>query len=81
MKIKDLDSSINLRNIKIKIPEEHKTKCIICGLDTMEVYIYSKWNLGIWVKKNKEDSRIYPLTPIDISQCLEWEVVDDGIHE
>jgi len=45
-------------------------------LNTMEVHIYSSWSMGIWVKTDPASERVYPITGINISEVLEWEVVE-----
>jgi hypothetical protein len=55
MKIKDLPKDKQLQGIKIKIPKDK----ILEGMKK-EMYIYSGWNKGLWLKKKMTDSQIYP---------------------
>ena len=70
MKVKDLKQE-NLVGIKIKIPKKFQDDYV--GIVT-EMYIYSWWNQGIWLKKNMKQERIYPLT-MDPKEVLEFTVI------
>ena len=69
-KIKYL-KNVELRGFKIKIPKKYQDSYI--GI-TKEMYLYSWWNKGVWLKKSMKDERIYPLTfDTDSSELLEFE--------
>jgi len=66
MKLKDLPKGTNLGGIKVKIP----------GSDT-EGYWVSQWQKGVWLRYNKEDTQVHPQFITDLTECLEWEVIDE----
>ena len=71
MKIKQL-KDINLVGIKIKIPKKYQDS--YSGI-TKEMYLCSWWNKGVWLKKNMDEERIYPLTfKTDNKELLEFTV-------
>jgi len=74
MKLKELDSATNIQTIKVRIPIEFMPKTIGTGLTSREVYIFSQWFSGIWVKTDLSSQRMYPLQ-INPSEVLEWEIV------
>lgn len=41
-----------------------------------EGYIISCWKKGVWLKKNIEDSRVYPVFINDSRELLEWELAE-----
>jgi hypothetical protein len=73
MLVKDLSG--DLSQIKVKIPNKYKHEISTCGLKTNEVYLYSSWFSGIWVKDDLSSDRVYPLS-IFPSEVLDFEIVD-----
>lgn len=73
MKIKDLPGTMGLLGVKIKIPKKYEDDYSdIKG----NMYIYSHWSKGVWLKKKMDESRIYPLTfNKDLREILEFTVV------
>ena len=74
MKVKDLREDINLQGIKVKIPKEFQHNYL--GIKG-EMYIYSSWNKGIWLKHSMDDSKIIPLCMHDVKQVLNFTVVKE----
>jgi len=71
MKIADLDSKSCLRNLAFKHPETGET-----------CYWVSQWNrgdggAGVWYKKDKESSQIFPLGLKNLLEALDFEVVQE----
>lgn len=64
MKIKDFPPFTNLRGVKIKTPEGD------------EMYWYSQWQKGVWLKKSMDDDKVIPYTMINVREALNWEVID-----
>lgn len=72
MKVKDLKIS-NLAGIKVKIPKQFEDKYVnVFG----EMYLYSFWNAGIWLKRKMSDERIYPLV-IELKEVLNFTVIKE----
>jgi len=74
MKIKDLPKGTNLEGLKVKVPKNHPE----CPFK--EGYWRSQWGYtdgkaGVWLNKELEDSRIYPVFLDNLEECLEWEVI------
>lgn len=74
MKIKDLPKNTNLRNIKLKIPENHPE----CPLK--EGYWFSQWGYsegkaGIWVKESINTNQVYPIFLNTLKESLEFEII------
>lgn len=65
MKIKDLDSNINLGGIKVKTPDG------VIGIWK------SQWEKGVWLQRESdiENGRITPIFINDLKETLEWEVI------
>ena len=41
-----------------------------------EMYLYSYWNKGVWLKTDMKKDRIYPLTfDTDYKELLEFEAI------
>lgn len=65
MKIKDLPPSTNLGGIKIKT-------------SSGEVgYWKSQWEKGVWIQKELESIRMYPIFVEDLKETLEWEILEE----
>lgn len=62
MKIKDYNGSLD--NIIVKTPLG------VIG------YWRSQWSSGVWLSNGK-DTKIYPQFVNNLTDCLEWEIVDD----
>ncbi len=75
MKLKDLPENVPIASVKVKIPEELHKEAILSGLPVMEVYIYSNWMSGVWVKTDLKSSQIYPICGVRPSTILDWEIV------
>lgn len=75
MKVKDLPGDRSLASVKVRIPDKLKPEAFLSGLHIMEVYVYSQWAKGVWVKPDLQSSRIYPIC-IPLEQVLEWEIVE-----
>jgi hypothetical protein len=73
-KIKDLPESVELRGIKIKIPKKYQDS--YSGIKK-EMYLYSWWNKGVWLKSDMNEDRVYPLTfsRDDCKELLEFECI------
>ena len=60
-----------LLGLKIKIPKKYQDIGI-----KKEMYLYSYWNKGVWLKTDMKNDRIYPLTfETDCKELLEFEIV------
>lgn len=69
MKVKDYKG--DLKGLKIKIPKKFEDNYQqISGT----MYLEGVWNVGVWLKKKRSDSRIYPLC-IDPKEVLNFTVV------
>ena len=73
MKIKDLPKNATLLGVKVKIPKKYEDDYSdIKG----NMYIYSNWQKGVWLKKKMSDGRIYPLTfDKSLKELLEFTIV------
>jgi hypothetical protein len=72
MKLKDIPKDADLVGLKIKIPKKIQTKF---GLPKKEMFIYSGWCKGLWLKATMEDGRIYPMTFETYKDLEEFEVI------
>jgi len=72
MKVKDLPPNMPLKFVKLRLPDEFKG---VAGLNTQEVYLVSSWSNGIWVKTDRDETRMCPITGLNMSEILEWETV------
>jgi hypothetical protein len=72
MKISDLDDKEKLENYKVDL-RPLKKFCDYVGID--RGYIVSAWSHGIWVKKDKTDSRVFPIYITDFSKILDLEII------
>jgi len=70
MKLKELDKNQQLVGLKIKIP---KAMQLEQGLKK-EMFIYSGWNRGLWLKKEMTDERVYPFTFEKFKDIENYEV-------
>jgi hypothetical protein len=75
MKIKNLPPQTNMTGIKIKIPDGHPE------YDSNTGYWVSQWGYpdgkaGVWLKKNLNETRIYPIFLDKLDEVLEWDVAD-----
>lgn len=77
-KIKDLPDSVNLQNVKVKLPQHiyNASSLPMYGIKNKPVYLQG-WVMGdFFVKTDLKSSQIYPMfwsiVPSDIK---EWEVV------
>jgi hypothetical protein len=62
-----------LLGLKIKIPKKYQDSYM--GIKK-EMYLYSYWNKGVWLKTNMKKDRIYPLTfETDNKELLEFEAI------
>lgn len=64
MKVKDLPSSSNMGEVKVKT------------LEGKVGYWKSQWEKGVWLSDGKT-GRMYPQFLENLKECLEWEVVDE----
>lgn len=67
MKIKDLPPNTNLDKIKVRTPEGD------------EGYWVFQWEKEVWLRRKKEESRIFLIFIKDLKETLEWEVIDSDI--
>ena len=72
MKLKDVKGA--LRGTKIRISDKK-------DLPSNEMFIYSAWNKGLWLKKNLKDERIYPYFFEDFKEIEDFEVKDKVIRD
>lgn len=70
MKVKDLKID-NLVGIKVRIPKKYEDSYV--GIKG-DLYLFSYWNAGLWLKKKMSDSQILPLC-IDPRELLNFTVV------
>ncbi|MEK6879105.1 MAG: hypothetical protein AABY22_05825 [Nanoarchaeota archaeon] len=69
MKVKDIKT--DLVGVKIRIPKKFEdTYQGIKG----DMFLYSIWNAGVWLKKSMKEDRIYPFC-IEPRKVLEFTVV------
>jgi len=67
------DQKGELLGLKVKIPKKYIDNYI--GIKK-EMYLYSWWDKGVWLKNNMKEQRIYPLTfDTDKSELLEFEII------
>ena len=71
MKIKDLDPKSNLGGIKVKTSEG------IVGYWKSQ-WAYPDGKAGVWLSDG-ESNKIYPQCLDNLTECLEWDIVDDTI--
>jgi hypothetical protein len=71
MKVKDLKSE-NLVGIKIRIPKKFEDNYQKIKGD---MYLFSWWQAGVWLKKNMSDTRMYPLS-INPKEILNFEIIE-----
>lgn len=72
MKIKDLPKNTELGGMKIKIPKKYEdTYQGIKG----EMFIFSSWQKGVWLKKKMDADRIYPMQLDKLKDLLEFTIV------
>jgi hypothetical protein len=67
MKIKDLPKDTDLRGVKFYDP---KTK--ITG------FWFSQWVKGIWWKLDMKSTQVFPLCLDDLTEALEFDVIEEG---
>ena len=79
MKISDLCDKEMLENYRVNLRPLNSFKKKYIAEDNSEFidegYIISIWNQGIWVKKNKTDSKVFPIYMIDFSKILDLEII------
>lgn len=71
MKVKDLPPDTPVEGVLVKIPKDKEDTY---GEISGNMYLYSSWHSGVWLKKNMDEDRIYPLC-VDPQEILDWEVV------
>jgi hypothetical protein len=76
MRVKDLPGSMNVSTVKVRMPDSLKQDALAAGLDTMDVYVQSGWQAGIWVKSDLTSNRNYPIMGGRLEDTLEWEIVE-----
>ena len=77
MKIKDCQQEFRTR--KVKIPGEYHHQAIMAGLmPPFEGFIFSQWAKGVWIKTDLSSSKIYPITIGNLSDVLEWDIVEQA---
>jgi hypothetical protein len=65
MKIKDLPEDADLGGIRFRYPGDSK------------IYSWvSQWQRGVWGKLHPEDTQLFPLFCDNLTDALEWEVVE-----
>lgn len=64
-KIKDLGGVDSLAGVRFVYPK-----------DGQAYHWVSQWNKGVWGKKDMGSGQVFPLFVNDLSECLEWEVVE-----
>lgn len=74
------DTSNNRRKIKDLTESEAPTLAgvrFIYPGDGQAYYWESQWDKGVWGKKSRSDTQIFPLTVAnDLSEALEWELAE-----
>jgi len=70
MKVKDM-GEFQLLGTKIKIPKKYQDSYV--GIQK-EMYLYSLWGQGLWLKKSMEDTQVFPLS-IDPKEVLNFTIV------
>lgn len=74
------DASNNRRKIKDLTVSEAPTLAGVCFIypgDGQAYYWASQWNLGVWGKKSRDSTQIFPLAVAnDLSEALEWELAE-----
>lgn len=76
-RVRDLPDTISLSHVKVRLPLALYREGQRGGLRTRDVYLYSQWFNGIWVKDDPTSTRMYPITGItDHSEILGWQVVE-----
>jgi len=66
MKIKDLPGDPSLGLIRFIYPGDGKP-----------YYWFSQWQKGVWGKEAANSKQLMPLHVEDLSETLEWEVVEE----
>ena len=74
MLVKDLPDDTELRTVQIRIPEDLHSHAHEVGLTKMEVYLWSAWMSGIWVKEDRFEDRVFPMQ-VRSFEVRNWEVV------
>jgi hypothetical protein len=64
-KIKDLPPNVSLRGVRFVYPG-----------DNQPYYYVSQWDTGVWGRKSKDDDRVVPLACAELSDVLEWDLVE-----
>lgn len=64
-KIKDLNGLDSLEGVRFIYPK-----------DGQPYYWASQWDEGVWGKKDMDSGRVFPLFINNLSECLEWEVIE-----
>jgi len=70
-KLKNLDKDVDLVGLKIKVPKKLQLEH---SLPKKEMFIYSGWNKGLWLKEKMDNERIFPLTFNTFKDIGEFEV-------
>jgi len=63
MTVNDLPKGTQMGDVRIKTPEG------IVG------WWVSQWQKGVWIRKERSDTRVHPVFVDDLKECLNWEVV------
>lgn len=63
-KIKDLPRNTNLGKVKVRTP------------DGTEGWWVSQWAKGVWIRKEKADTRVHPIFVESLTECEDWEVLE-----
>ena len=69
MKIKDLPPNFNLRGALIRTPEGK------------EMYWWSQWNKGVWLKESMDADKVLPYSVSNLEECFDWEVIKEKEDE
>lgn len=62
--VNELPEGISMSQVKVKTP------------DGTEGWWVSQWDKGVWLRKEKGETRIHPIFVNDLRECLTWEVVE-----
>jgi hypothetical protein len=65
MQIKDLPENKSLANVKFRYPADGEA-----------YYWQSQWEKGVWGKKSLDSGQIFPLFCDNLTDAMEWEVVE-----
>lgn len=64
--VADLPKGTMMGTVKVKTP----------GPEGITGWWVSQWDKGVWIRKEKGETRIHPVFVENLKECMDWEVVE-----